>query len=74
MGDTQEELRKHKKYSGYVVYVAYRLEHKTALTHAARLNKASRESTAAVPANNKEDTILEEEKAGEENAVGNYYN
>ncbi len=44
-------------FSGYVVYVAYRLEHKSSLTHAAKLNKVSRDSAQQ----QQQPPILEEE-------------
>ena len=42
LGETADDLRKQKKFSGYVVYVAYRLEPKSMVSHSMKLSKVSR--------------------------------
>ncbi len=80
MGDTQEDLKKHKKYSGYVVYVAYRLDTKTSLTHAAKLTPMSRDSSVAAPPGGGKDgqqqptTILEEDNDPSRESSAQFYN
>ena len=39
LGETIDDFRRHKKYSGYVVYVAYRLEPRSSISHAMKLSR-----------------------------------
>lgn len=41
LGETIDDFRRHKKYSGYVVYVAYRLEPRSSISHAMKLSRVS---------------------------------
>ena len=38
---SNDDYRKHKKYSGYVVYVAYRLEQASLISHSQKLSKVN---------------------------------
>lgn len=73
MGDNQEDVRKAKKYSGYVVYVAYRLEPKSLLSHSQKLNKVKKSDSIEVEdyqtPPSAADTIPEEEEEDEEKRV-----
>jgi len=58
-----DDIKRHKKYSGYVVYVAYRLEPRSAPTHNMRL--------AAAAARHKPQLALEDDTVGaEDNGEG----
>ena len=48
LGDvSNDDYRKHKKYSGYVVYVAYRLETASLISHSQKLSKVANANAAA---------------------------